>query len=447
MASFTSAKFAFTVGETVHAYVNRNEQNAPVDAVAAADGSVTYSGTLTDQKDYLLRGATSSRVLLINTRTDASDQGGLPAPGAESNVLTSRSGVWASDTAPGGGLTGEQVDDRVAGLLVAGSRITLTYNDGANTLTIDVSGLVPGDITGLTEAIQDVVGAFSTDSATVDFTYDDTANTLTAVVKAASIDNTHIATAAAIAYSKLALTGAILNADLAGSIANSKLATDPLARANHTGTQIASTVSDFAEAVDDRVAALIVPGSGIIETYDDAGNIENLDAITDARLPGLIPLKEFGTTTLTPITLRAYFLRFVASRSLTIAALGFSVSTAATLDDPCDVGIYAADGVTRLGSSGATTGKLNATGAKSVPLTAGVALTAGTVYYAAFAVTVLGTGSTITARTLQSVGVVDLFGSSAPNRLGGFTDTAYPLANPSSIGGASATLPFLVLLT
>lgn len=34
----------------------------------------------------------------------------------------------------------EGVDDRVAALLVAGSNITLTYNDGSNTLTIASSG-------------------------------------------------------------------------------------------------------------------------------------------------------------------------------------------------------------------------------------------------------------------------------------------------------------------
>lgn len=41
--------------------------------------------------------------------------------------------------------------------------------------------------------------------------------------------------------------GAIVNADINGSaaITLSKLATDPLARANHTGTQIASTISGF----------------------------------------------------------------------------------------------------------------------------------------------------------------------------------------------------------
>ena len=72
-----------------------------------------------------------------------------------------------------------------------------------------------------------------------------------------TIVNADINTAAGIAYSKLSLGGAITSADLVdGTIVNSdinasagialsKLATDPLARANHTGTQLASTVSDF----------------------------------------------------------------------------------------------------------------------------------------------------------------------------------------------------------
>jgi hypothetical protein len=55
--------------------------------------------------------------------------------------------------------------------------------------------------------------------------------------------------AGSIAYGKLSLTGAIVNADLAGSIDLNKLATDPLARANHTGSQAASTISDLASVV------------------------------------------------------------------------------------------------------------------------------------------------------------------------------------------------------
>jgi hypothetical protein len=47
---------------------------------------------------------------------------------------------------------------------------------------------------------------------------------------------------------------------------------DLLARANHTGTQTASTISDFAEAVDDEVATFLVAGSGITLTHNDPGN-------------------------------------------------------------------------------------------------------------------------------------------------------------------------------
>lgn len=43
-------------------------------------------------------------------------------------------------------------------------------------------------------------------------------------------------------------------------------------RANHTGTQLASTISDFSEATDDRVAALLQQGAGITLTYNDPAN-------------------------------------------------------------------------------------------------------------------------------------------------------------------------------
>jgi hypothetical protein len=72
-----------------------------------------------------------------------------------------------------------------------------------------------------------------------------------------TIVNADINTNAAIAYSKLSLGGTITSADLvdgtivnsdinaSAAIALSKLAVDPIARANHTGTQAASTISDF----------------------------------------------------------------------------------------------------------------------------------------------------------------------------------------------------------
>jgi phage-related tail fiber protein len=78
----------------------------------------------------------------------------------------------------------EAVDDRVAALVVAGTGITATYNDPANTLTI------ASTITQYTdEQAQDAVGTILTDSASVDFTYNDVANTITAAVLPAGVNH------------------------------------------------------------------------------------------------------------------------------------------------------------------------------------------------------------------------------------------------------------------
>jgi hypothetical protein len=43
-------------------------------------------------------------------------------------------------------------------------------------------------------------------------------------------------------------------------------------RANHTGTQTAATIADFTEAVQDAVAGLLTAGSNLTLTYDDTAN-------------------------------------------------------------------------------------------------------------------------------------------------------------------------------
>jgi hypothetical protein len=71
-----------------------------------------------------------------------------------------------------------------------------------------------------------------------------------------TIVNAEISPTAAIAYSKLSLGGTITSADLVdgtivatdiadGTITAAKMVSDPYARANHTGTQLASTISNF----------------------------------------------------------------------------------------------------------------------------------------------------------------------------------------------------------
>jgi hypothetical protein len=88
-------------------------------------------------------------------------------------------------------------------------------------------------------------------------TFDGTGNvSLTTVIGTGAIVNADINASAAISYSKLNLAGTITSADISngtivaadiadGTITAAKLTADPFARANHTGTQLAATVSDF----------------------------------------------------------------------------------------------------------------------------------------------------------------------------------------------------------
>jgi hypothetical protein len=57
-------------------------------------------------------------------------------------------------------------------------------------------------------------------------------------------------------------------------------------RANHTGTQLTSTISDFSEAVDDRVSALLVQGTNITLTYNDVANTLTIAAAGGSGSPG-----------------------------------------------------------------------------------------------------------------------------------------------------------------
>ena len=84
----------------------------------------------------------------------------------------------------------------------------------------------------------------------------DTGTVTSAMIADGAIVNGDINSAAGIAYSKLSLNGSITSADIVngtivaadiadGTITATKLTSDPYARANHTGTQLAATVSDF----------------------------------------------------------------------------------------------------------------------------------------------------------------------------------------------------------
>jgi hypothetical protein len=84
----------------------------------------------------------------------------------------------------------------------------------------------------------------------------DTGTVTSTMIANGTIVDADVNASAGIAYTKLSLGGTITSADLVdgtivatdianGTITAAKMVTDPYARANHTGTQAASTISDF----------------------------------------------------------------------------------------------------------------------------------------------------------------------------------------------------------
>jgi len=116
-----------------------------------------------------------------------------------------------------------------------------------------------------------------------------------------TILNADVNASAAIAYSKLALAGTITSADIANDtivnadintaagIALSKLATDPLARANHTGTQLAATVSDFDTQVrTSRLDQMTAPSAAVSVNSQKITNLDTPTASADAANKGYV---------------------------------------------------------------------------------------------------------------------------------------------------------------
>jgi len=86
----------------------------------------------------------------------------------------------------------EAVEDEIGSKVVAGTGISVSYNDGTGETTVTNTSPDTGSPLA-TEDVQDIVGAMLTDSSTIDFSYNDGAGTETASVIDDSITNTKLA--------------------------------------------------------------------------------------------------------------------------------------------------------------------------------------------------------------------------------------------------------------
>jgi hypothetical protein len=130
-----------------------------------------------------------------------------------------------------------------------------------------------------------------------------------------TIVNADINSAAAIAYSKLNLGGTITSADLVdgtivasdianGTITAAKMVTDPYARANHTGTQLAATVSDFDTQVrTSRLDQMAVPTGSVSVNSQKITSLATPTANADAATKLYVDTKVADLVNSAPSTL------------------------------------------------------------------------------------------------------------------------------------------------
>lgn len=198
---------------------------------------------------YAASGALSNELVLVD--------------GTNSTINTSTPGQVAVDVTAG--LSQEQVEDTVAALAVAGTGITISYNDAIPSLTIATT------ITQYTDELaQDAVGAMVANSSTVSLTYADATPSLTAAVIAGSIGTTQL-TDDGVTFAKFQniATNRLLGRDTAGSGNVEELTiAAPFALGSTTAGMFEfsewTAESFYANPTgSDAVPVLVTPGNGL----------------------------------------------------------------------------------------------------------------------------------------------------------------------------------------
>ena len=192
----------------------------------------------------------------------------------------------------------------VAGDIADGAVTSAKILDG----TIVEADLADGAVTSAKILDGTIVNADINSAAAIDktkisgtaVTTADTGTVTSTMIADGAIVNGDINSAAAIAYSKLNLNSSITSADIvdgtivAGDIANgtitaAKLVADPYARANHTGTQAASTISDFDTQVrTSRLDQMAAPTGSVSVNSQKITSLATPTTSTDASTKGYV---------------------------------------------------------------------------------------------------------------------------------------------------------------
>jgi hypothetical protein len=294
-------------------------------------------------------------------------------------------------------------------------------------------------VTDFVEAAQDAVGGILTDTASVDLTYNDALNTITAAVLPAGVDHNALNNYSAnrhIDHSAVSITagtglsgGGDITATRTLSIPNSGVTAAsygsasqiPVFTVNALGfvtsaanTSVAipaSQVTDFSEAVDDRVAALLQNGTGLTWTYNDPSN----------TLTANVSLAAFTTTNLAEGTNLYYTdARARASQSATDSA---SIDFTYTPSTGVLTGVVLPGGVNHDALLNYSTNRH--TDHSAVSITAGTGLTGGGDITASRTISMPNVG---TPGSYGSATSVPVFTVDAQGRVSSVTPAAIPMA-------------------
>lgn len=143
------------------------------------------------------------------------------------------------------------------------------FSDGTNWKYVEVGGL---DL----EALQDAVSAMIAASTVVTSSYNDVTGTITLSIGAGQVTNAMLASGISADKLTAGSTNGVFTLTektKLGNIAAGATANDTdanlRARSSHTGTQAASTISDFNAAVDARIAVLTAGAPAAMDTLDE----------------------------------------------------------------------------------------------------------------------------------------------------------------------------------
>lgn len=234
-----SASLTFS-GSGIFARVQAHSAASPILNLVGCDDSLILATVKSNAsgKPYAIDANSDRTVLVVGGSSTFSTAG----------TNSSSTSIVIDENLFGAAALAEFIRDTMGTALTAGSNISITPNDGADTITIAVTGITsyPGD-----EAIQDLVGAMLADSTSIDFTYDDTAGTFTAIVTPEAIqDMLNPATGFIVAGSGMSIT----YDDTANTLT------------------FASTGGYTDEQAQDAVGTILTDSTTIDFTYNDGAN-------------------------------------------------------------------------------------------------------------------------------------------------------------------------------